>query len=1216
MKKNFMGTLCPRGKIEKALKIMKLTTFFIFMICVQLHASVYSQQTKLSLKLNNVDISTVFSEIEKQSDYAFTYPVDDISLAKTISISVENALIDEVMHKCLNVMEFSYSVIDKHIIITKKHLVSLAKDEREITGVVKDQEGYPLPGVSVTLKSNPSVGVSTDIDGKFSIKVSKKKKEVLVFSFVGMKTVEIPVGAKSAYNVVLESDAELLEEVVISTGFQKIDRRLFTGSAAKVKAEDVKVEGVLDVGRMLEGQAAGVSVQNVSGTFGTAPKIRVRGASSIYGDQKPLWVVDGVVLEDVVNVSADELSSGDAATLVSSAVAGLNADDIEDFQVLKDASATALYGARAMNGVIVITTKKGKKGTPKVTYSTNMTMRLKPVYSDYNIMNSQDQMSVYLEMERKGWLNHASISRSKNGGVFSKMYDRINTYDEKSNSFLLSNTPSSKAQFLKQYETANTDWFNTLFNTSLAQEHALSISSGTDFSQTYFSASYYHDNGWAMKSGVDRYTANLRMNFDLSEKLSAGFTCVGSIREQEAPGTVNRTSNVVEGSYNRDFDINPFSYALNTSRTMRAYDENGNLEYFRRNYSPFNIINELNNNYIDLNVLDLKLQADLNYKIMTGLEYSFVGSIRYVKSAREHIITENSNMANSYRMASSSTIREANNLLYKNPDTPNAEPVVVLPKGGFYNRNEDYLKNYYFRNSLNWNKTFNEIHIVNILIGQDLKYVDRQSFVNEGPGYQYNRGGVPFIDPNYYKQNLELGSNPFSMGWEYDRYVAAFFNGSYSYKGKYTFNGTTRVDGSNQLGKKRSSRYLPTWNLSGAWNLHTEDFLSKSEIISRLTLRGTYGMNASMGPARNSSLILMNATTERPYIDEKESGIEIESLENSELTWEKQYEANVGFDLGLLNNRINITVDAYQRKSFDLIGVINTSGIGGEGYKWANYADMKSHGVEFSLGTTNVKTDDFNWSSNFTFAYNTNEITNLDSKPRISSLVKPEGGAVKGYSVRSLFSIPFAGLSENGTPLFYGSDGKITDKINFQSKNIDFLKYEGSIDPKVVGGLTNTFGYKRWKVNAFVSYQAGNKIRLNPSFGSAYSDVDAMSKEFNDRWIISGDENYTNIPTIMSKRQNSLLDGNYPYSYYNFSDARVADGDFVRLKNVSVSYLVPSSVLKSLKIKSASIKFQATNLWLIYSDSKLKGQDPEFFGAGGVALPQPKQFTFSLKLDF
>src|SRR5690606_28565695 len=228
-----------------------------------------------------------------------------------------------------------------------------------------------------------------------------------VFRLLGFANVDVEVRSQTTVNVTLHQSMSELAEVVINTGYQTVDRKKFTGAASTVKAEDAHRAGIPDVSRMLEGQAAGVSVQNVSGTFGAAPKIRVRGATSITGDNKPLWVVDGVILEDIVNISNDQLSTGDPTTLLGSSVAGLNPDDIESFQILKDAAATSLYGARAMNGVILITTKKGKAGVPpSISYTGNFTTFLKPDYSQFDIVNSYDQMSVYAEMERKGWLDY------------------------------------------------------------------------------------------------------------------------------------------------------------------------------------------------------------------------------------------------------------------------------------------------------------------------------------------------------------------------------------------------------------------------------------------------------------------------------------------------------------------------------------------------------------------------------------------------------------------------------------------------------------------------------------------------------------------------------------------------------------------------------------------------------------------------------------------
>ncbi|PXX95016.1 SusC/RagA family protein, partial [Marinifilum breve] len=937
---------------------------------------------------------------------------------------------------------------------------------------------------------------------------------------------------------------------------------------------------------------------------------------SIYGDTKPLWVVDGVVLEDVVDISPDQLSSGDAATLISSSVAGINADDIESFQILKDASATALYGARAMNGVIVITTKKGHAGKNSIRVTSEFTMKMKPNYSNYDIMNSQDQMEMFLEMEDKGWLTHGDVMRSKDGGVFHKMYSLINSYEN--GAFGLENTKKGRADFLKRYERANTDWFDMLFRNSLQQNHSVSFSGGSETSKFYVSTSWLHDEGWTIADNVDRYTVNLRGDFNVTDKLTVGVQTKGSIREQRTPGTFNRTNDVVNGDYSREFDINPFSYALNTTRTITPRDEDGNLEYVRMNYAPFNILDEYKNNYINLDVLDLSIQADLGYKFNKHLEYKFTGSMRYVKSANEHIIKEGSNVVAAYNAGiDDPVISGSNKYLWKDLSTPNARPISVLPNGGFYNKETNTMKNFYFRNMLNFNKTYNEIHSVNVMLGQELKYVDRQSDFFNGYGYQYNRGGTVFTDPNIMKSTNESGFSYFGMQEYRDRFVAAFANLAYSYKGKYTFNGTARVDGSNQLGQSKSSRYLPTWNLSGKWNAKEEAFLTDVEWLSNLSFRGTYGLTASMGPANNATIVYRNAITTTPYDSEKQNAMYIESLENSELTWEKQYETNIGFDMGLFN-RISLSVDAYQRKGFDLIAFVRTSGIGGEGWKFANYADMTSKGIEFSLGTRNIVSDDFQWTSNLTFAYNKNEITDLKNRPNIYSLVKAEGGALQGGPVRGLYSIPFAGLNEFGLPQFYDENGNKTMDVYFQDDAISHLKYEGSIDPKVTGGFSNIFEYKNWKLNVFCSYQFGNKIRLYPSFHASYSDMDAVTKDMRDRWMVPGDENITNIPVIASKEiyDKYGYELESTYNAFNYSDQRVAKGDFIRLKEVSLEYRIPKKFLDKLGLASASLKAQGTNLWLLYSDKALNGQDPEFFGTGGVALPVPKQYTFSLKLGF
>lgn len=1178
---------------------------------------------KVTLVVRNEKLSSVLKQIEKQTGYRFAYSNSTVPAQKTVSLEVVDKELSEVLNLLLKDLGLVYQMeADKLIVIfPKKAAPKLELTEPPadsiIAGRITGPDGRPIEGASVSVKGT-SIGTTTNKSGEFRL-AGVRNNAVLVISSVGYESQEMAASAvRPTTAIVLREDASTMQNVVV-TGYQTIQKKLFTGAATKLKAEDVKMDGVLDVSRMLEGRAAGVSVQNVSGTFGTAPKVRVRGATSITGENKPLWVVDGIVLEDIVNISNDQLSSGDPNTLLGSAVAGLNANDIQSFEILKDASATALYGARAMNGVIVITTKKGRSGKPQINYNGNFTVFLKPSYSNYNILNSADQMSVYSEMQRKGWLNFSDVANASNGGVFTKMWNEIKRYDETAGAFGLENTPEARAAFLRRYATANTDWFDLLFRNSLTQEHSLNISSGADNAQYYFSTSFYNDQGWSLGDNVKRYTANMRSNYRFSDRLSGGIITTASVRQQQAPGTTSRVSNTVEGKYTRDFDINPFSYALNTSRVLTAYDQNGNREFFTSYYAPFNILNELENNSINLKMMDLKLQGELGYKFGNNLEYKILGAIRYVKTSREHKIRENSNMALAYRANYNSVITGANRFLYLDPDAPDVEKQVVLPRGGFYNRTEDELMNYNIRNLLTWKKDFGTNHTLNLLAGQEVKYTNRQNAFNNGFGYQYDRGGIPFTDYRIVKQMLEGNYNYFGMSMNYDRFVAFFSNASYAYKEKYVFNGTLRYDGSNRMGKSAKARWLPTWTLSAAWNVEQEDFLRNAKAIDFLKLRAAYGLTASLGNATNSTVVLQNSTTNRPYLSDAESQITISQLENSELTWEKQYEANVGVDLGLAQGRITLTVDGYKRNGFDLIGSVRTSGIGGQSSKIANYAEMTSHGLEVTLGTRIVKTKDWNYTTNLTFGYNVNKITNLKNNPRIYDLIMAEGGPLEGHAVRGLYSIPFLGLDDfSGIPNLQNESGKTGTKVNVQSRETQYLKYEGPVDPTITGGFNNTLTYKNLSANVFFSYQAGNKIRLTPVYRSGYTDLDAMPKEFLDRWTLPGDEKFTYDPALASLLTSYQLsdDGSYIYSNYNYSSARVADGSFIRLKTASLQYSLSPSWLSAIHAKNLSLGIVATNLWLIYADKKLQGQDPEFFASGGVALPMPKQFTLSVKLGY
>jgi TonB-linked SusC/RagA family outer membrane protein len=1096
--------------------------------------------------------------------------------------------------------------------------------EKSISGNITDANGLPLDGVSIVIDGS-NRGVVSDFDGNYSILT--KTGDVLKISFIGMKTQLITLSDSSIVNVVMVEDLEDLDTVVI-TGYQNVKRELFTGASQTIKAAEIKLDGVADISRALEGRAAGVNVQNVTGTFGAAPRITIRGSSSILGDTKPIWIVDGVIQEEIVNLSFSDLVSGDPNTLLSSAVAGLNASDVESFEILKDASASALYGARALNGVVVITTKTGKRNQkPTFNYSAEFAVRDIPRYNNYDLLNSQETVSIYREMESKGFLNLPDSFQGRYGGIYNIMYRAIDNYDATTGKYELENTPEAKARFLQQYELANTNWFNTLFNTTPTQTHTLSFSSGGKNATSYASLGYYTDGGWTVADRVRRITGNLRNTYYLSDdKLKITTQLQGSIRNQEAPGTFSRQEDVVSGSFTRDFDINPFSYALNTSRAIRPRDNDGNLEYSRYNWAPFNILNEIENNSLELNVIDIKFQGQAEYQINKNLTYNFLGSARYATSNSEHAVKENSNAAGAYRADETTVVQDENTFLFTDPDQPNSRPKVVLPVGGILTTGKNSLVTYTVRNTLDFTKRYNDdVHGIRIYGGQEYRYTDRNQSSSTGYGYQFSRGGTVFTDPDILRKAILEGNDYFSASETRQREVSFFSNVTYDFEKKYVLNVTGNYEGSNRAGKSSKSRWLPTYTIGGKWNVDKEDFIKKSNVISSMAIRPSYGLVALLADnASNNLAIFRNQITDRLNSDDRENYIDIEDLENSELTWEKTLELNLGLDIGFYNNRIRMNFDAYFRKGEDLIDLIRTSGIGGESIKLGNNSEMKTNGVEFQLNTVNVNADKFSWKTGFNISYFNQEITSLKQQPNVFDLVVGTGrGNAVGFPRGSLFSYKFEGLNEWGLPTFFINDpdkNPVSD-IDFQETEdiLDYLVYEGPTEANISGGLSNNFTYKNWNFSFFISFSAGNKIRLNPSYASEYNDLDVFPREFYNRWLVPGDENITNVPVIASQSLIQSYGANQltrAYNAYNYSTERVADGDFIRMKNISLGYSFDKQIVNRVGLSSFRLSLQTTNPFLIYSDSKLGGQDPEFFRSGGVAYPISRMFTCSLNVGF
>jgi len=1226
-------------------RIMKITLFqFVLALVfssVAMANNVNGQKkldTKVTINVANLTLDNALTKLEKSANVKFSYNSRLPQLTQKVSIDANQETLSSILNRILIPFNITYTEVSNQIVLQKNaatdsfadldagnSLFEILAAGPIIKGVVTDATGSPLPGATVLVKGT-KIAVLTDFDGRFSIEVPSNSDK-LVISYVGMESKEIGLGNTNP-TIVLSEEGQNLKEVVVTTGYEKTSKRTFTGAISKISGAELKVDGVVDVSRMIEGKAAGVTVQNVTGTFGTAPKITVRGSSSIFGDTKPLWVIDGVVQEDIINVSFADLASGNSSTLLSSSVAGLNANDIQSIEILKDASATSIYGSRSLNGVVVVTTKQGRRDSPlKVSYSVENTVRTVPSYTQYDILNSQESMSVFQEMKQKGYLDLSSSYTGRFGGAYNILAKEINRYDETNGQYGVKNEQPYINQFLKKYELANTDWFNVLFRPSITQNHSLSFSGGGKNNTFYASLGYYTDPGWTIADNVKQLTSNIKGTFFINDRLNITLSTMGSIRDQEAPGAYDSKKDVVFGKTSRDFDINPFNYVLSTSRTLRPYDDNSNLEYYQNNWAPMNILNELENNTLGIKVNDIRFQVDLDYKITKHLTYNLTGSARYANTSREHKILENSNVVAAYNAGVgdnvNAQIQKDNVFLYQDPTDLTIPKVSVLPSGGFLRKYTNDMTSYNVRNSITYRNIFKEKHEVEGFFGTELRSVDRNNDNFTAVGIQYDKGLTSFIDPKMIEKIVNGGDSYYEFGADRERTVGFFGKVGYTYDRRYTASVTGRYDGSNRQGDTGSSRWLPTYTVSGKWNVAEEKFMKNVESINTLALRASYGLTATAGPATNSLAIYKSFITDRFNLSDRENAIRIEDLQNKDLTWEKQYETNIGVDIGMFNNRVQLTTDVYRRKAFDLIDYVITSGVGGQSVKQGNNANMETKGIELGFTTQNVVTNNFKWSTTLNFSVYDQNITKLANKPSVYDLVDANGGNTVGHPRNSIYSYQFTGLNNQGLPTFLlqdGAENNIT-KANFQdTKDVtNYLKYEGSIEPNKSVGLANTFTYKNWSLYVFIVGSGGNKVRLNPVYSNEYNDLTVFTKEFKNRWINPGDENVTNVPVIADR----LLNRNYgdsdleiAYNTYNYSDVRVADGDFVRLKNVSLSWEFPKDFKRKLGVSAFTLKGSAVNPWLIYSDKRLHGQDPEFRNTGGVAFPITSQYTFTLNVSF
>ena len=923
-----------------------------------------------------------------------------------------------------------------------------------------------------------------------------------------------------------------------------------------------------------------------------------RGQTSINQEVKPLWVLNGVILQDEIDLKPEDLVSEDAKLLIASAIPGLTAESIESFRVLKDASATAVYGPRAIAGVVEVVTKKGAAGTSSFTYTNESTFRLIPTYDQYNIMNSQEQMSVIQELMQGGHYEFQNVVTQKNKGIVGRMYELFYELDRQGNSRVL-NTEAGRRAYLQEAERRNTNWFKQLFQTSVMQNHTLSFSSGNEKSTYYASLSLLSDPGWQKGNKLTQYATNLNANYNLSSKVRLGLITDLSYRDQTTP---------IQDGYN---------YALNHSRTLNAKD------YYTTNYAPYNIFNEMDNAYIDTDIATLRIQGQLSWKITPKIEAILMGAIRYQNNTQKTEYKENSNWVLSYRAMPNTTVRDNNTNLYKDPNDPFALPVVVLPKGGIREKIDKTSLANNLRATLSYKDTFAEgLHSIALLGGFEMDNAKNTNDLNRNYGLLYNAGNYASFSYLMFKKLQEEFRNYYTIADTENNNQAFFANASYTLKGRYTANGTLRYDASNAFGPSRYLRWMPTWNAGLKWDVSQENFFASLKPLSHLSLKASFGVTA-VAPSVSNSLAQLYINNPWRNSTQRELGLEIQNIANHDLTYEKNQELNIGADLGFLDDRINLSVEWFHRHSYDLIGDIVTQGTGGFTTKKGNMAQMRIRGLEIGLETTNLKTADFSWKTSFIYSRAKNEITELLTTPTIRDMIgystsaTSQGGFARaGYPLKSIFSVPFNGLNDRGLPTFLNEHDQSTiGGIRFDSRNVDFLKYAGTLIPTDKGSFSNTFHYKGISLGVVLTYSYGNVVRLR-KLSNIYTDYGIVPRELNNRWQFAGDETKTNIPVVYTTFMQNAYGYNeisQAYNTYDYSDIRIAKGDNIRLKEISLGYTFDKDFLRETRIRQLSVKLQATNLALLYADKRLNGDDPDYLVNGYTPI-SPKRLIFTLRV--
>ncbi len=1135
------GTVMPkttklqkrRSYAFKAFLIMKFTAIIVFCLSMQLSANTMAQKVSLSVK--DASLKTIFKEVRKQTGYYFIYSNEALSQSIPVSVQAKNLELDKLLAIIFDRQPLSYAIEEQTIIVNIKTPVPAMRVDRIITGIVTGQDdNQTLPGVSVKVKGKNG-GVITNMDGKYTINLPEGEN-TLVFSYLGYTTKEVIVGSSNTLNVKLAVENKQLEEVVVQA-YGTVRKSALTNSVSTISAKEIESRPISNLGVALVGAAPGLQTTTGSGQPGAGPAVRIRGFGTINGGSDPLYVVDGAPYEGALN--------------------NLNPDDVESISVLKDASASALYGSRAANGVILITTKRGKDSPATLTLKTTQGLNSRGL-SDYEKVDAFQYYPLLWESMRNSLVTGGATLDAANTQASNNISGALvsNPFNVPDNQIVLTDGRINPSASLLYPE--DLDWRDALRRTGLRSEYNLNYRGGSNKSDFFASFNYLKDEGYSVLTDFNRYSGRVNVNSQIKKWIKTGMNVSGSVQKTKVG---NEDSGIWENPFYTDLIFGPI-YAVHKHNPDGSYvmDASGNKVYdegYTRPIAPGrNVIaeTEYNDNFTERNFLSGRTYAEI----------SFLKNFKF---------TTNISL-------------DLNNYKFNVFDSPKIGD--GLSSNGRSNRTNTTTRTININQLLNYNKTIGR-HNIDVLAGHE-SYQRR---------YDYNFGSAAgqIVSGSTELRNF---ANILSLTSYQDNYrIESYFGRmQYDFDGRYFLSASYRTDGSSKFAP--DYRWGNFWSVGAGWQINKEKFF-KVGWVDNLKIRGSYGQ---VGSDDLGSYYLYQTFYDTGYKNGNEAGIKQSlALGNEKIQWESNDNMDVALEFGVLKNRISGSVEYFNRYTDNLLFNVPLALSSGLTTQNQNFGSLYNRGIEIQLDGIPVKTKNFRWNIGINWTKINNKISKLPFDEFIDGTKKYMVGQSRyDYWLRDYYGVD----PDTGSELYVAGPAATSTKtladgtVVTTSGSGAQYHYAGSAIPDFYGSINNTFTYKNFSLDFRFIYQVGGvsfdndyqSLMYNGTYGRALH-VDALN-----RWQNPGD--ITNVPRR-----------GIGATMYD-SDKWLVDASYLYLRAANFSYNLPKAFTKKIAINNARVFVTGENLFM---KSYRKGFDPSQAFNGNTGYTYAPTRIISLGLN-